>query len=638
MFYDAVKDLEDQIRHHNDLYWNGKDLEISDVEYDKLVEKLRSLDPDNPLLNEIGMSSAAKTIKHSKPMLSLGKIYTKEDLLKWVRKVSRTPQEQFKIQPKYDGMSGVIENGTLSSRGDGINGQDYTSKLKLVTFDSHRGRKFENGKLIVKDEPLLGELVISNEDFNTIYKDIKSKAGIPFKNQRNGIAGILGTDDVDFYANQGARIVFVDYDINSWFTTAENFEKQWDEISSEIVANAKYPLDGIVIKLDDAAYSESLGYTTHHPRGQVAFKFTNSTATSRLIGVEWSMGKRQIAAIGLIDPVEISGITIKRVKLQLTKPKSSTVTTCLIDGSLQIGDTVVIERAGDIIPHVVSSTPGFNRKRVILDRCPFCGSELFISNTSIECADLNGGCKEMRVQEILSALNTLGFKNVGESYIRLLVNDPNLNIRNVADLFELTPDQLQLKEYGTRKKEILFEEIDKAKKTATPASVLAALNIPKIGKTVAKKMVDHFDWNDIIDGTIADHLAEVEGIGSTIRAYYKFNISIDNYYSNMLHRLTDACNLQNKLTTSAPAATNTSSSLTICFTGKMAHKRSEMEEIARSKGYIPMDHVDKNLNILVVADPNSNSSKLQKAKKYGTKIISEEEFLSPFLINLSKYT
>ena len=618
----TVSELENAIRHHNDLYWNGKETEISDVEYDQLVEKLRELDSDNSLLNEIGAPKAVKTIKHSKPMLSLGKIYSKEDLFKWVRKVSRTPQEHFKIQPKYDGMSGLIENGTLSSRGDGINGQDYTSKLKLVTFDSHRGRKFENGKLIVKDEPLLGELVISNEDFSTIYKNIKSKAGIPFKNQRNGIAGILGTDDVDFYANQGARIIFVDYDINSWLTTAENFEKQWDDISHEIVANAKYPLDGIVIKLADKDYSESLGYTTHHPRGQVAFKFTNQTAVSTLIGVEWSMGKRQIAAIGLIDPVEISGITIKRVKLQLTKPKSSAVTTCLIDGSLQIGDTVVIERAGDIIPHVVSSTPGFNRNRVVLDKCPFCGSELWMNETSIECADIMGGCKEMTIQCILASLITLGFKNVGESYIRLLVNDHNLRIRNVVDLFELTPEQLQLKEYGTRKKEIFFEEIEKAKKTATKDLVLASLNIPTIGKTVAKKLVEYFDWNDLIDGLVAPHLCQVEGIGPTIQEYYG-NIDKGSYFSKILHRMTKICNLDEKEEEPMKPVSNK----TICFTGKMANKRSVMEEIARSKGFEPIDHVDKNLYMLVCADPNSGSSKLQKAAKYGTRIISEDDFM-----------
>ena len=153
-------------------------------------------------------------------------------------------------------------------------------------------------------------MIIRNSDFRSNYINVKSKAGIPFKNQRNGIAGILGTDDVDFYAKQGASITFVDYDKYYWETSCFFFADAWDHIVESILKNTDYPLDGIVVKLKDKIYSNYLGYTTHHPRGQVAFKFTNSKATSKLIGVEWGMGKQQISAIGLIEPVEISGITI----------------------------------------------------------------------------------------------------------------------------------------------------------------------------------------------------------------------------------------------------------------------------------------------------------------------------------------
>ena len=440
-------ELENAIRHHNDLYWNGKATEISDVEYDELVEELRLIDPENELITEIVSenSNTEKLIKHSKPMLSLDKIYSKENLVKWVKKNSRNGKEEILIQPKYDGMSGFLENGTLSSRGNGEYGQDYTDKLKLIEFDTDK-------RIDVKTTSLLGEIVISNNDFNTIYKNIKAKSGIPFKNQRNGIAGILGTDDTDFYYNQGAKITFVDYDKNSWNTTCENFEKDWDSICEQIVATSKYPLDGIVIKIADKEYAESLGYTSHHPKSQVAFKFTNQTAISKLIDIEWSMGKKVLSAIGIIEPVEISGITIKRVKLPLTRPVNTGITTCLIDGSLQIGDTVVIERAGDIIPHMISSTPGTNRTKVELTNCPFCGSKLIINDTSIQCSDTENGCIETYIQELQSSIITLGFKNVGESYIRTLMTDTNINVRTIADLFELTPNMLTLKEYGTRKK------------------------------------------------------------------------------------------------------------------------------------------------------------------------------------------
>lgn len=611
-----IEDLISQIKYHNDLYWNNKDLEISDIEYDKLVRELEQLDPENELIKTFGCEnfSTEKLIKHSKPMLSLAKIYGKEDLIKWVKKVSRNSNELFKIQPKYDGMSGLLENGTLSSRGDGVHGQDYTDKLKMINFDT--------GKSIdVNHSSLLGEIIIRNSDFKTIYPNIKSKAGIPFKNQRNGIAGILGTDDVDFYFNQGAKITFVDYDLHSWFTTCENFDKDWDEIMESIQKSIDYPLDGIVIKLADESFSNSLGSTTHHPRGQVAFKFTNQKAESKLLGVEWGMGKKQISAIGLIDPVEISGTTIKRVKLQLTKPKSTSVETCLIDGSLQIGDNIIVERAGDIIPHIISSTPGSNRERVEIITCPFCGGEVEILDSSIVC--LNPECIEQRVQEIYCSIVTLGFKNVGEAYIRSIVNDPSLDVRNISDLMNLKPEDLKLQEYGTRKKEIFFGEIEKAKKNATKIQFLASLNFDNIGSTISKIIVENFNWNDIINNKI-DYvkLANLEGIGPIIFNSIKFNF---NKNTLLMSKYNESFNFQNEVENFKSDSANLE---TICFTGKMTYKRSEMEAIAIKLGYNPIDHVDKNLSILVCADPNSGSSKLVKAKKNGTKIISEAEFLS----------
>lgn len=620
---EEIKNLEEQIRHHNDLYWNGKETEISDVEYDKLIERLKALDPENELVTEFAKPDVAedKLVKHSTPMLSLGKIYTAEDLFKWVAKVSRSDDEQFLIQPKYDGMSGLLENGKLSSRGDGIYGQDYTDKLKIVTFDTNKAH------IDISTSTLLGELVISNHDFNTIYKGINGKSGAAFKNQRNGIAGILGTDDVDFYANQGARITFVDYDVESWHVMKKDFEAQWPAVIKYLVTTAKYPLDGIVIKLADAEYSKSLGCTTHHPRGQVAYKFTNQSATSKLIDIEWGMGKKQLSAIGIIEPVEISGITIKRVKLQLTKPKNSAVETCLIDGSLQIGDNVVVERAGDIIPHIISTSPGENRTRVTLEKCPFCGGKLKIEETSVSCT--NPECKELKAQEIYNSIVTLGVKNVGEKYIKMIVEDPSLTVNNIYDLMTLTADQLKLKTYGTRKKEIFFNEMEKIKKNATKEQFLASLNINNVGRAVAKIIVENFNWNDIINNNIDyNKLAGTDGIGSIISESVQNGM---NKYAAILSKYNGLFTFKEtpkKTVETATTTENANEGKTICFTGKMGHTRSEMENIARERGFVPVDRVGKDLDILVCADPSSTSSKLKNAEKYGIRIISEADFMN----------
>lgn len=613
-----IKSLEDQINYHNDLYWNGKATEISDIDYDKLVEELRKIDPENKLITEFAKPNlnGEKLIKHSKPMLSLGKIYGDEDLFKWVTKISRTKSEKFLIQPKYDGMSGLLENGTLSSRGDGINGQDYTSKLKLIEFDSEKN-------IDINKSTLLGEIIIRNSYFKSIFENVKSKAGISFKNQRNGIAGILGTDDVDFYYKQGVKITFVDYDSYQYVTTCESFKNDWQNIVNKILNEVDYPLDGIVIKLADDEYSESLGYTTHHPRGQIAFKFTNQKEISKLIGIEWGMGKKQISAIGLIEPIEISGTTIKRVKLQLTKPKSTSVETCLIDGSLQVGDTIIVERAGDIIPHVISSTPGKERTKVEITKCPFCGGQIQINESSIIC--MNDNCVEKIIQDIYCSIVTLGFKNVGEAYIRSLVNDPTLNVRSIVDIFNLKVTDLKLQEYGTRKKEIFFEEIEKARKNISKSQFIASLNFDNIGITVSKILVENFSWNDLINNTLDySKLSTLQGIGPTIYNSIKTNFE---YSKTLMLKYNESFNFQDEVEIFEDESMKMG---TICFTGKMEYKRSDMEKLAIERGYTPVDKVDKNLTILVCADPNSGSSKLQKAAKYGTKIISENDFLNGF--------
>lgn len=609
-----IKELEAQIKKHNHLYWVENNPEISDIEYDNLVRELEALDPDNPILQEIGseeLASSEKKIVHEHQMLSLGKIYSKEELVKWVKKLSRTPGEAFLIQPKYDGISGKFEKGILSSRGDGKIGIDYSDKIPLI--------EIESDEILPPPQEiqfLLGEIVITNHNFNTLYNGIKSKAGTKFKNQRNAVAGIMGTDDTDFYKKQNAVLTFVDYNKNSWWTTCENFEKEWDEILNVIQDTSNYPLDGIVIKLADKVYSESLGNTAHHPRGQVAFKFTNNSAPSKLLDVEFSMGKEQIAAIGIIEPVDMNGVTIKRVKLQLTEPVNSDVNSYILDGSLQVGDNVIVERAGDIIPHIVSSSPGESRKKIYLNTCPFCGGDLKISKTSVQCTNKN--CKEKIIQRLYCSIVTLGFKGVGEAYIRSLVSE--LKISKLSQIFQLRLEDLKSKCFGSKMKELFINERDKSTK-ANLETFLASLNIPSLGRNVSKLLVKNFSKDDILNLKFTyNDLIKIHGIGE---------ISAREVIDGMKENLDEIKLITKHFTFEGEEKIeNLQSAGTICFTGKMENKRSVMEELAKSIGFAPVDAVTKDLTVLVCADPNSGSSKLQKAKKNGTKIISEQEFMS----------
>lgn len=611
-------ELEEKIRAANQAYWVDNDPQISDQEYDELVEELRKIDPENELVDGffIPTSNLKKKVIHKKPMLSLKKAYSLEEVKAWAKGLG-IKNPKLLLQPKYDGMSGKWEDKVLSSRGSGTVGEDYTDKLPIVTFLG--GKK--------TDDKIIGEIVITDEDWKWMQEhDVKGKSGKPFKNQRNAIAGIIGTDDAaKIYKDVNAKmrkeghalITFVKYGVHSWETTLDKIDEVWGE-TVEKIKNLGYPIDGIVIKLADEEYAESLGATDHYPRGAIAFKFSNKAVWSKLIGIQWTMGKQQIAAIGNIEAVDISGTTVKNVKLQLTAPKSSAVTTYLLDGSLQIGDEVLVEKAGDIIPHIAASKPGKHRIKVALTQCPFCNGPLEITETSVICT--NPHCRRKEIEKLMFAMVTLGFKGVGEKYAELLHDV--LNVKTVDDLLSVSEMQLRKHSgFGNKMVDVFMEEQAKAK-DAGFQKILVAMDLPSIGKNVAKLLEENFEKMDIISCNFTKNdLLKVHGIG---------NIAAEEIIEGLQDRhdevMTTVLKYVKNLTEDINAPKNDEEWPDICFTGKMSRPRSEMEQLARDNNMIAMGDVTSKTKFLVCADPSSNSGKMKKARKLGCKVISEAEF------------
>jgi DNA ligase (NAD+) len=599
--YMEINTLEQRIKDANWAYWVECNPIISDFEYDELVNQLKKIDPENPLITSfVYADNGDKKIKHSKPMLSLSKAYSFEEVVNWMKKVSRSDSEMFLIMPKYDGLSGKFENGRLSSRGDGIYGQDYTDRLPLI-------------KWLTKDkkDTLLGEMLITNDDFIK-YSNIKTKSGIPFKNQRNAAAGIIGCDDIDFYKNQDVKISFIDYDYITYECDLKSFNsKFWENTINKIQA-LSFPMDGIVIKLKDVEHYENLGATEHSPRGAIAFKYSNPSKWSKLIGVTWSMGKDQLACVGQVEPIEINGSTIKNVKLQITKPLNNDVP-YILNGSIAIGDEVLIERAGDIIPHVVKSKISKNNERELIKihKCPFCGQDLTINSSSIICENPN--CKERQIQQLYFSMIVLGFKNIGEVYARTLYE--KLNIRSVFDLMTVEEAQLRMdRSFGNKMVDIFINEQNAAKHNSF-VKFLTAMNIPKLGQNVAKLLESNFSHDDILNCNFSyEKLISIQGIGPIVAKSLLKNIN-----SKELIKTYKLFSFEQK--------SESSGNIEICFTGKMKFQRSVMEEIAVKHGLNPVSSVGKNTRILVCADPTSNSSKMKNARKLGIQIISDEEFL-----------
>ena len=597
--------LENEIRKHNRLYWEENSPEISDVEYDKLIEQLKELDPNNSLVKSVESSKIiGDKVIHKKPMLSLDKVYKTEDLFKWVKNKSRTPEEVFYIQPKFDGISAKLENGILSTRGNGIEGQNITSRLPLIDIELDGDLE---GNM---PETLLGEIVIRDSKFKDFGK-YKTKSGNLFKNSRNAVAGIMGCDDVAFYSSQGLKVTLVDYNKFTMICFCKNFAKHWNSIF-EHFQKMDYPMDGLVVKLADEEYAESLGCTEHHPKSQIAFKFSNQVRESTIIDVEISQGKENLSAIAIVEPVDFDGVTVQRVKIPVTKPVDRDLP-CIVEGGIAIGDKISIERSGDVIPTAVRIVPGERvRKIVELNKCPFCGSELEILPTAVRCA--NAFCFEKKVNKVMFSLETLGVLGIGKVILRKIMNFTM--IRDFGDLFDLSLENLELTGIGSGNARNLYAEFCRCKKENKAELVLAALNVPSLGISAAKLLLKNFSIEKILTDLDYYDLINIKGLGEITSR------EIAEGIEDRRERLKD---LVAMITIKQEEVAGESKG-TICFTGKVSKPRSEMETIARSKGFTPVDSVLKNLTYLVCGE--KAGSKLDKAKKLGVSVISEEDFMN----------
>ena len=603
-----IEELEKIIKINDELYWSGNP-KISDEEYDSLVEELKSLDPNNKLINKINPLTNivdVKKVKHKNPMLSLDKVYSNEDLFKWVKSKSRDENEMFLIQPKYDGISGKIENYTknfdinnvtLSTRGNGYVGENITDKLSIIKIDSD----------IEATEELLGEILITKDDFKNLFsKIISPSTKKPYKNPRNATAGIMGTDDVSFFEKQNAKLTFVDYNKNTYSVNSANFEYRW-EMFVEMIQKLPYPMDGIVVKLADNEYANSLGNTAHHPRSAVAFKFKNPQAKTKVIDMEWSFGKNYLTPVAILEPVDINGITVERVSVANYENLKKL--------NLNIGDEVIIERAGDVIPHIVSVIKSKDSTTPFIDKCPCCNSELKVELPELICP--NDNCKEKIIRRLLFSIRSLGIDGVGIPTITKIYESANIdNLYGFLKLNRLTLTRIG---FGDKTAENIINSINKTN-VINDYQFITCLNIADVGEEVAKLMLTQYSIEDLMLINRVEDLTKIKGIGEKtaikVIEYFRNNLEYAMVLRSMFQIIDNKVNDNNE------------SNGTVCFTGAMDNPRKYYEEIALQKHFTPVNSVSKDLTYLVVADLNSNSSKMQKARKYEINIITVEEFMA----------
>ena len=598
----SVEQLAAQIEYHNRKYWEEAEPEISDDEYDQLVRRLTELAPDHPLLQTIQapvVASSGKVI-HRDPMLSLDKAYSLDEVISWAAKFVRSDNEEFLVQPKYDGISASWSGGILATRGDGETGENITDKVPLIELE-HPAGIMPLGEFKGQAR---GEIVIREDDFRTLYPKIMNRNGRPYKNSRNAAAGIMGLKDISLMLLQHAKLTLVDYSLHSWKTNWKDFRTDWQDLVDRI-EQLPYPMDGIVIKLADQAYSRSLGNTAHHPRGQIAFKFSGVRQQSKLLKVEWSFGKTALTPVAEIEPVEITGTTIRHVTLHNLQN--------ILDHDIQIGDTVTVERAGDVIPYIVESQPGQVRTPCVIENCPSCGAKLVRELPELRC--VNPDCPETQLMRLLAAVKNIGIERLGEPNLRRMREV--LGVKNLKDIFNLTvPDIMRLEGFQELSANNLYKEIQAAR-TAPDYQLLASLNIKGIGPNIAKAILKTNTLKEL-EGMNAEQLANLEGIGPERAGAIE---------KELRERKAEIDELLECLTIVQTKSDSAEERPTVCFTGKMPEKRSYYENLAKANGYDSTDSVTSGLSLLVTAEADSTSSKAVKAAKIGVKVMTLADWL-----------
>jgi len=620
MSKDRIKELEGNIFQARNDYYNGT-ATVSDKVYDAWVDELRTLDPSNKAVTSVGapvIPSEWKKAKHQIPMGSLDKVNTPAELSKWVK--DTYPDGKLLITEKLDGLSieVVYENGTLVqaiTRGDGEVGEDITvNVVKMGGVQSHLKEKFTGS--------LRGEIIMKKSIHKTHFAD---KA-----NPRNAASGISkrldgqGVDklniffyqalgDIDF-DNEQLQFVWLrnqGLDTPNWWVvkTDDDVNKFWRNYQDKERDKLDYDIDGLVVRVDDMAKQMALGEKDLRPKGAIAFKFDNEARESVIRDIIWQVGNSgRITPVAVVDPVQLVGATVTRASIYNIA--------YIEELKLDIGAKVLVARANDVIPRIEELIKGTGKIALAPRQCPECGGSTRMDGENLVCTN-SQSCRAQIVGRIKNWIKELNLLEWGDSLVEKLVEAKK--VATVADLYKLKVDDIaNLDRIGekTAKKclDILW-----ANKEVSLEMFLGALSIPMIGQSTIKTIMSAgCDTLEKFLQLKAENFEQVPGVGP-IKARFLAD-GLKHNQALILEILDNGVKIKDRVV-------GVLSGKSICFTGAMKNKRSVLEKKAADAGADVKGSVGKGLTYLVIADPNSTSSKAVAARKLGTTLISEEDFL-----------
>ena len=653
---EKIKELVEQLNNYSYKYYVLDDPSVTDKEYDKIYDELKKLEeetgfvlPYSPTLRVGDMVlDGFEKYTHKAKLWSLDKAQSIEEIIDWHNrnvkfvndmrlKGEDLPDLKYVLTKKFDGLTinltyneeGVME--IAATRGTGNIGENVTAQVKTIKSIP---LKIENNDIL----EVHGEAVMTQEAFDKYNES----AQVPLKNLRNGAAGALRNLNVKETARRNLSAFFYDigYKEGSPFktylemlnfikekglpmddymkvcTTIDEIQEQIDYINS-IRFDLNYDIDGLVVAIDDMRTRELMGYTVKFPKWAIAYKFEAQEATTKLLGVEWNVGRSgRLAPTAILEPVELAGVTVKRATLNNMDD--------IARKGVKIGADVFVRRSNDVIPEIMGIVPetldGAEEIKPPTE-CPACGSHIILDGAHYFCENTLS-CKPQMVKSIVhyacrEAMNIAGFsERTAEQLFE------KLNIKSISDLYKLKEEELiDLEKFGPKKAQNLLKAIENSKECELHAFIYA-LGIPNVGVKTAKDLVSRFKSIEGLKNATFEELVSVPDVGDIVAQDVMSFFKEEKVLETIDELLALGVNPKFE---EVEVTENPFMGKTVVATGSLQnYSRSEIKEKLESLGAKVAGSVSKKTDYVIAGE--AAGSKLTKAQELGVKVLSEEEF------------
>ena len=664
-----IPGLRAALKYHDWKYYVQAEPSISDIEYDKLFKALKDLEteypelvtPDSPTQRVAQvLTSDFQTVEHTVPMLSLSNSYNADDLFAFdesVKKLSNRSDIQYAVEPKYDGASIALiyENDMLTraaTRGNGTEGEEITGNAKRI---KNIPLQADFSKYGISKIELRGEVVIELGVFDRMNEARETEGLKVFQNSRNTASGSLRMKDpeevskrnleafiyqigyaADVHGNEllGDKLLshFENIDmlhalgfqtpqeektLVSSIEEVSEFVKEWEEKRD----GYNYEIDGMVVKVNDLRLQNSLGFTAHHPRWAIAFKFKARQATTQLLNIEYQVGRTgAVTPVAKLDPVRLAGVTVSSVSLHNAD--------FIHEKDIHLGDYVKVERAGDVIPYIASVDLTRRDKVeavVFPTECPSCAAQLVRPEGEAVWRCENAECPAQAEERMIHFVSkgAMDIEGLGKDIVKRFMTEGIVS--KIEDIYRLDYEAiLSLEGWKDKSVENLRSGVEKSK--SQPLwRLLVALGIRHVGSATAKMLEKQIQRIDDLVSWNADSLAELEDVGPKVAE------SILSFFHNeenqaLIKSLEELGVKVEKTEEDSALKSNKLEGLTFLFTGSLSRfSRDKAKELVEENGGKNISGVSAKLNYLVAGE--KAGSKLTKAEKLGIPVISEDEFL-----------